>query len=232
MLARLIVTGRDRTHALDAPAGARGVRGRGRRDRAPFHRAVTTEPRSPATRSPCTHARSRRVRRADPVPGRAGPRRAGGAARARTPHRRGRRTAHRGVVTELVPAAARRSPPAARFARVIAYAPWPPRRATPWSPHAGVIRQGRGGNGRRVEEGDLVMVVKAMKSEQQACAHRGGTVADLTPAVGDTLSAGAPISGSAASAVRAAGAVRGHPTGRVRACPACVCGPARPRRAG
>jgi acetyl-CoA/propionyl-CoA carboxylase biotin carboxyl carrier protein len=45
----------------------------------------------------------------------------------------------------------------------------------------------------RVEEGEPVMVIEAMKMEQQVPAHRGGVVTDLAPTVGDTLSAGAFI---------------------------------------
>jgi hypothetical protein len=37
------------------------------------------------------------------------------------------------------------------------------------------------------------MVIEAMKMERQVSVHRGGTVTDLAPTVGDTLAAGALV---------------------------------------
>jgi acetyl-CoA/propionyl-CoA carboxylase biotin carboxyl carrier protein len=48
-------------------------------------------------------------------------------------------------------------------------------------------------DGQRVEEGDLVVVLEAMKMEQPLSAHKSGTVTDLVAEVGQTLSAGASI---------------------------------------
>jgi acetyl-CoA/propionyl-CoA carboxylase biotin carboxyl carrier protein len=47
--------------------------------------------------------------------------------------------------------------------------------------------------GDRVEVGDLVAVIEAMKMEQPVTAHRAGVVTDLAVAVGDALSAGQVI---------------------------------------
>jgi acetyl/propionyl-CoA carboxylase alpha subunit len=44
-----------------------------------------------------------------------------------------------------------------------------------------------------VAEGDLIVVLEAMKMEQPLNAHRAGTVTGLTASVGDVLSAGAVI---------------------------------------
>jgi len=45
-------------------------------------------------------------------------------------------------------------------------------------------------NGDEVAEGDLVVVLEAMKMEQPLTAHKAGTVSGLTVSPGDTVSAG------------------------------------------
>ncbi|MDT3399940.1 biotin/lipoyl-containing protein, partial [Streptomyces sp. B1866] len=47
--------------------------------------------------------------------------------------------------------------------------------------------------GDQVAEGDLVVVLEAMKMEQPLNAHRAGTVKGLTAEVGASVSAGAVI---------------------------------------
>ena len=47
--------------------------------------------------------------------------------------------------------------------------------------------------GDLVAEGDLVVVLEAMKMEQPLTAHRAGIVIGLTAAAGETVSAGAVI---------------------------------------
>jgi acetyl-CoA/propionyl-CoA carboxylase biotin carboxyl carrier protein len=47
--------------------------------------------------------------------------------------------------------------------------------------------------GDLVAEGDLVVVLEAMKMEQPLNAHKSGTVTGLTASVGDVVSAGAVI---------------------------------------
>jgi acetyl-CoA/propionyl-CoA carboxylase biotin carboxyl carrier protein len=48
-------------------------------------------------------------------------------------------------------------------------------------------------DGQQVEEGDLVVVLEAMKMEQPINAHRAGTVSGLTAEVGATVTAGAVL---------------------------------------
>ena len=48
-------------------------------------------------------------------------------------------------------------------------------------------------NGDSVQEGDVIVVVEAMKMEQPLQAHKSGTVAGLTVEVGATVTAGAVI---------------------------------------
>jgi acetyl-CoA/propionyl-CoA carboxylase biotin carboxyl carrier protein len=48
-------------------------------------------------------------------------------------------------------------------------------------------------NGDVVAEGDLVVVLEAMKMEQPLTAHRSGTITGLGAVAGETVSAGAVI---------------------------------------
>jgi acetyl-CoA/propionyl-CoA carboxylase biotin carboxyl carrier protein len=48
-------------------------------------------------------------------------------------------------------------------------------------------------DGDTVAEGDLVVVLEAMKMEQPLTAHKAGTVSGLTASVGATVTAGAVI---------------------------------------
>ena len=45
-------------------------------------------------------------------------------------------------------------------------------------------------NGDEVSEGDLVVVLEAMKMEQPITAHRSGVVANLAAAVGESVTSG------------------------------------------
>ncbi|GAB2630666.1 acetyl/propionyl/methylcrotonyl-CoA carboxylase subunit alpha [Nocardia goodfellowii] len=65
--------------------------------------------------------------------------------------------------------------------------------ATLFAPMQGTVVQVAVAEGQRVDAGDLVVVVEAMKMEQPLTAHRAGVVRDLTASVGATLSAGATI---------------------------------------
>ena len=47
--------------------------------------------------------------------------------------------------------------------------------------------------GQEVAEGDVVVVLEAMKMEQPIKAHKAGTVTGLTAAVGETVSNGAVL---------------------------------------
>ena len=46
-------------------------------------------------------------------------------------------------------------------------------------------------DGQEVAQGDLVLVLEAMKMEQPITAHKAGTVSGLTAAVGETVTSGA-----------------------------------------
>jgi acetyl-CoA/propionyl-CoA carboxylase biotin carboxyl carrier protein len=48
-------------------------------------------------------------------------------------------------------------------------------------------------DGDEVAEGDLIVVLEAMKMEQPLNAHKAGTVSGLAASVGATVTAGAPI---------------------------------------
>ncbi len=61
------------------------------------------------------------------------------------------------------------------------------------SPMQGTIIKIAVADGDRVSAGDVLVVLEAMKMEQPLTAHRDGTVAGLTVAVGQTVAAGAPI---------------------------------------
>jgi acetyl-CoA/propionyl-CoA carboxylase biotin carboxyl carrier protein len=61
------------------------------------------------------------------------------------------------------------------------------------SPMQGTIVKVAVAHGDVVAEGDLVVVLEAMKMEQPLTAHRSGTITGLTAAAGETVSAGAII---------------------------------------
>jgi acetyl-CoA/propionyl-CoA carboxylase, biotin carboxylase, biotin carboxyl carrier protein len=61
------------------------------------------------------------------------------------------------------------------------------------SPMQGTIVKVAVADGATVAEGDLVVVLEAMKMEQPLVAHRAGTVAGLVANVGASVSAGSPI---------------------------------------
>ena len=61
------------------------------------------------------------------------------------------------------------------------------------SPMQGTIVKVAVTEGAAVEEGDLVVVLEAMKMEQPLLAHRSGTVTALSADVGATVAAGTAI---------------------------------------
>ncbi|MGW7231132.1 acetyl-CoA carboxylase biotin carboxyl carrier protein subunit, partial [Streptomyces cyaneofuscatus] len=61
------------------------------------------------------------------------------------------------------------------------------------SPMQGTIVKVAVEEGQEVKEGDLVVVLEAMKMEQPLNAHRSGTVKGLTAEVGGSVSSGALI---------------------------------------
>ncbi|MBW3641028.1 MAG: biotin/lipoyl-binding protein [Actinobacteria bacterium] len=61
------------------------------------------------------------------------------------------------------------------------------------SPMQGTVVKVAVEDGATVAEGDLVVVIEAMKMEQPLTAHKAGTVTGLTAAVGEVLTAGSAI---------------------------------------
>jgi acetyl-CoA/propionyl-CoA/long-chain acyl-CoA carboxylase, biotin carboxylase, biotin carboxyl carrier protein len=61
------------------------------------------------------------------------------------------------------------------------------------SPMQGTIVKVAVEDGQQVAEGDLVVVLEAMKMEQPLYAHKAGTIAGLTAEVGATVANGAPL---------------------------------------
>ncbi|MDP9431070.1 MAG: acetyl-/propionyl-CoA carboxylase subunit alpha, partial [Actinomycetota bacterium] len=61
------------------------------------------------------------------------------------------------------------------------------------SPMQGTIVKVGVSDGDTVAEGDLVVVLEAMKMEQPITAHKGGTVSGLSAEVGATVTSGAVI---------------------------------------
>ena len=61
------------------------------------------------------------------------------------------------------------------------------------SPMQGTIVKVAAADGQRIKEGDLVVVLEAMKMEQPLNAHRAGTVKGLSAEVGATVTSGAVI---------------------------------------
>ncbi|MCO1339499.1 acetyl-/propionyl-CoA carboxylase subunit alpha [Kocuria polaris] len=61
------------------------------------------------------------------------------------------------------------------------------------SPMQGTIVKVAAQDGDTVAEGDLIVVLEAMKMEQPLTAHKAGTIEGLTAAVGETVNAGATI---------------------------------------
>ena len=86
--------------------------------------------------------------------------------------------------------AGRRRP---RGARRAGAAPAAPGTDSLTAPMQGTVVKVAAQNGDRVAEGDLIVVMEAMKMEQPLTAHRAGVVSGLEVAAGDALTAGAVI---------------------------------------
>ncbi len=48
-------------------------------------------------------------------------------------------------------------------------------------------------DGQSVSQGELIIVLEAMKMEQPINAHKSGTIVDLKATIGASLTSGAPI---------------------------------------
>ena len=169
----------------------------------PFHRAVVADPAfAPADADAAVHGphpldRDRvRQRRSRPYAGAA----ADGAeapAERETRRRRGRRQAPRG--RRCPPGSALGGGGAGAAEDGTASAPAAARPARPRSgdsltaPMQGTIVKVAVEEGEQVAEGDLVVVLEAMKMEQPLTAHKAGTITGLAAEVGATVTTGAVI---------------------------------------
>ena len=61
------------------------------------------------------------------------------------------------------------------------------------SPMQGTVVKIAVKNGDKVEAGDLLVVLEAMKMEQQLTAHKAGTISNLVVEVGETVASGAAL---------------------------------------
>ncbi|NED83820.1 biotin/lipoyl-binding protein [Streptomyces sp. SID11233] len=198
LLAKLIVTGATREQALQRAARALGeFTVEGMATAIPFHRAVVTDPAF--TADPFTiHTRWIETEFVNEIPAFAAP------ADVDTDEESGRET----VVVEVGGKRLEVSLPSSlgmSLARTgLAAGAKPKRRAakksgsaasgdTLASPMQGTIVKIAVEEGQEVKEGDLIVVLEAMKMEQPLNAHRSGTVKGLTAEVGTSLSSGAPI---------------------------------------
>jgi acetyl-CoA/propionyl-CoA carboxylase biotin carboxyl carrier protein len=199
LLAKLIVVGQTRQQALQRAARALDeLQVDGMATALPFHRAVVRDPAFAPTDAAepfGVHTRWIETEWHNTVPPYVQP-----AAPAEAEPRQtvvvevaGKRlevTLPEGLGTaSAAPAAARRSAPKRRAAAQHAA----PAGATLASPMQGTVVKVAVADGDLVAEGDLVLVLEAMKMEQPITAHRAGTVTGLSAAVGATLTAGAAI---------------------------------------
>ncbi|WP_329136802.1 biotin/lipoyl-binding protein [Streptomyces sp. NBC_01476] len=200
LLAKLIITGATREQALQRAARALGeFTVEGMATAIPFHRAVVTDPAfNPQDGGPFTiHTRWIETEFANTVPAFAGP------AQDQSDNP-GRDT----VVVEIGGKRLEVSLPASlgmTLARTAAAGgAKPKRRATAKaaravsgdalaSPMQGTIVKVAVQDNQQVTEGDLIVVLEAMKMEQPLNAHRSGTVIGLTADVGTSVTSGAVI---------------------------------------
>jgi acetyl-CoA/propionyl-CoA carboxylase biotin carboxyl carrier protein len=61
------------------------------------------------------------------------------------------------------------------------------------SPMQGTVVKVAVESGQKVEAGDLIIVLEAMKMEQPLIAHKSGTIANLTAVIGETVASGAVL---------------------------------------
>jgi acetyl-CoA/propionyl-CoA carboxylase biotin carboxyl carrier protein len=194
LIAKLIVTGASRTEALQRAARALGeFEVGGMPTVLPFHRAVVTDPAftEPPLR---VHTRWIETEFTAPMPAQEPAKTAeAGDRETITVEVGGKR------LSVVVPRSAgeRGGGPPAR-ARGGSGGGRPSRASTASgdtlvSPMQGTIVKIAVADGERVATGDVIVVLEAMKMEQPLTAHKDGTVTGLAVAVGQTVTAGAPI---------------------------------------
>lgn len=200
LLAKLIVTGATREQALQRAARALAeFEIEGMATAVPFHRAVVTDPAFAPAEGPFTvHTRWIETEFVNEIPAFTAP------AADDTEEEPGRET----VVVEVGGKRLEVSLPSSlgmTLARTAAAGGAKPKRRaakksgpaasgdTLASPMQGTIVKVAVEEGQRVEEGELIVVLEAMKMEQPLNAHRSGTVVGLTAEVGASLTSGATI---------------------------------------
>ncbi|WP_328763443.1 MULTISPECIES: biotin carboxylase N-terminal domain-containing protein [unclassified Streptomyces] len=201
LLAKLIVTGATREQALQRAARALAeFEVEGMATAIPFHRAVVTDPAfAPADGSPFTvFTRWIETEFVNEIPAFAAP------AAEDAEDEPGRET----VVVEVGGKRLEVSLPSSlgmTLARTAAAGGAKPKRRaakksgpaasgdTLASPMQGTIVKVAVEEGQQVNEGDLIVVLEAMKMEQPLNAHRSGTIVGLTAEVGASLTSGATI---------------------------------------
>jgi acetyl-CoA/propionyl-CoA carboxylase biotin carboxyl carrier protein len=196
LIAKLIVTGASRAEALQRAARALGEFEIGGMPTVlPFHRAVVTDPAF-AGAPLRVHTRWIETEFSAPMPAQDPAETAAEAERETvTVEVGGKRLS---VVVPAALGAQRRpaSPDSAERVRGASRS----RRSVPAgsgdtlvSPMQGTIVKIVAADGERVSAGDVIVVLEAMKMEQPLTAHKDGTVTGLAVAVGQTVTAGAPI---------------------------------------
>lgn len=200
LLAKLIVTGATREQALQRAARALAeFEIEGMATAIPFHRAVVADPAFAPAEGPFTvHTRWIETEFVNEIPAFVVP------AADDTEDEPGRET----VVVEVGGKRLEVSLPSSlgmTLARTAAAGGAKPKRRaakksgpaasgdTLASPMQGTIVKVAVEEGQQVNEGDLVVVLEAMKMEQPLNAHRSGTIVGLTAEVGASLTAGATI---------------------------------------
>jgi acetyl-CoA/propionyl-CoA carboxylase, biotin carboxylase, biotin carboxyl carrier protein len=194
MLAKLIVTGADREHALRRAGRALDeLRVEGLATTLPFHRAVVTDPAF--TAEPFTvHTRWIETEFAGglaPYDGGTGDRPGGSARETVVVEVAGKRI-EVSLPSELTAPTARHSVSTTRPVRGAG------RRAAAsgdavTAPMQGTIVKVAVRDGQTVAEGDLVVVLEAMKMEQSLTAHRAGAVVGLNAEIGRVVSSGTVV---------------------------------------
>ncbi|MFF8266448.1 acetyl/propionyl/methylcrotonyl-CoA carboxylase subunit alpha [Streptomyces sp. NPDC016562] len=200
LLAKLIVTGATREQALQRAARALAeFEIEGMATAIPFHRAVVTDPAFAPAEGPFTvHTRWIETEFVNEIPAFTAP------AADDTEDEPGRET----VVVEVGGKRLEVSLPSSlgmTLARTAAAGGAKPKRRaakksgpaasgdTLASPMQGTIVKVAVEEGQRVEEGELIVVLEAMKMEQPLNAHRSGTVVGLTAEIGGSVTSGATI---------------------------------------
>ncbi|MDM7855719.1 acetyl/propionyl/methylcrotonyl-CoA carboxylase subunit alpha [Cellulomonas alba] len=207
MIAKLIVTGATRTQAIERARRALAeLEVVGIPTVVPFHRAVLDEPAfAPADPAQpfSVHTRWIETEFADRLPSLTGPTTApadseddeAGALERVVVEVGGKRleVVLPAALALARPGAGRPGAPARRPARRPAQRAGGGNGTTLASPMQGTIVKVAVEDGSTVAEGDLVVVLEAMKMEQPLVAHRAGTVSGLTASVGASVTAGGAI---------------------------------------